>query len=289
MEQFSQSSMLKTEKHNKFDLAISVSYKTDLWNLIEFIEYHRLVGVEHIYLCNNDDNPTNSSRILAHYVDEGFVTNLHTVKRLAGQRNRQAAAHAICLSLAKNNARWLALLDMDEFLFPLNCDKVTEVMKHYTDCQSVAFHYTCFGSSELKYRPELQTQSYFRRAPFAWNWNRLCKAIGQTDHVHNVLHHHFFNTNTMCDEEKKKCGWVKPYMAKNLRVNHYMSRSREDYAYKMIRGNPFNERRDWSWFTWADRNEVYDDSMKRFAGPLRDALERRKVLFHRSRRRVTYL
>jgi hypothetical protein len=278
------------QKKPEHYLAVSVSYKSDLWNLLEFIEYHCIVGVSHFFICNNDENPAQSSKILEPYVEEGVVTNIHTADRFQGHPNRQQAAHNLCLRLAGQKARWLAMLDMDEFIYPIISDSAADVMKQYEDCDSVAFHYACFGSSGYSYRPFMQTDAYVHRAIDAWTWNRLCKAIGQVGRVRNVTHHHFFEKNGMVDENKIPCGWVKPYKGNVMRINHYLSRSAEDYEEKMKRGNPIGERRDWNWFHWADRNEVFDDGMRhRFVDRLKNALLAKVPLLRKSRMHVPLL
>lgn len=276
-------------KSLKHYLAVSVSYKSDLWNLLEFIEYHRLVGVSHFYICNNDDNPAFSSHILESYVSSGIVTHIPTAKMFKGTRNRQRAAHQFCLRIAKNKVKWLALLDMDEFLYPVKCDSVPQVLMNYTNFSSVVFNYTCFGSSHLFFRPQLQTESYVYRAPNHWKWNKLCKAIGQVQKVKDVQHHHYFDKN-MVDENKRRCDWVKPYTANVLRINHYLSRSRQDYQDKMRRGNPLREKRDWRWFHWADRNDILDVGMKdRFVDRLREALQEKGALLRKSRHCISLI
>jgi hypothetical protein len=281
--------LIHTKPYHHY-LAISVSYKADLWNLLEFIEYHRIVGVSHFFICNNDDNTKESSRILRHYAERGIVTNIPTAKKFRNSKNRQQSGHHMCLQLARiKKIKWLALLDIDEFIFPLQKDNVPDVLKHYEDCREVAFNYRCFGSSGYRWRPELQTKAYLRCAHQNWGWNKLCKSIGQVNMIPSVKHHHFFDGHKMVDEDKEFCGWVKDYKGGVMRINHYMARSEEDYMEKMRRGNPLGEKRTWNWFRWANRNEVYDDSMLRFVEPLRNALLERIDLLKLSRRQIALL
>jgi hypothetical protein len=99
-----------------------------------------------------------------------------------------------------------------------------------------------------------------------------------------AMHHHF--DGLILDENRRMCGWVKPYSGNILRINHYMARSREDFEVKMRRGNPFHEKRDWGWFNWADRNEVFDDGMARFVPEMKANIEKRWKNFLFSKRKI---
>lgn len=263
------------------NLAVSVSYKYDLANLIEFVEYHRLVGVNKIYLCNNDSNPIVTQRVLRNHIDSGFVEHIHSAPMFHQARNRQAEAHRHVLRLARRDkAKWLSMLDMDEFLYPIKYDTVTEVLKDYEKCAVLQISYACFGSSGCIRKQMLQTNSYINRAKDGWFWNHLSKSIGRVERIQDCSHHHYFtpvHPHMMMDENKKISDWVHPPKYNHLRINHYLSRSKEDYKEKMRRGNPIGEKRDWKWFAWADRNEVHDEGMRqRFVPKLLEVLHNNK-------------
>ncbi len=274
-------------------LSVSVSYKKEAWNLIEWLEYHIIVGVNHFYIYINDENPKFSNSILKPYMEEGFVTIVNSARMFTNSHNRQASAHHHALARAVNKTRWLAMLDMDEFLYPVVENTVSNVLRNYHESAQLLVNYACFGSSGHEFRPELQTSVYLKRARDGWEWNKLCKGIGQVQHLRAARHHHFFQVlpgRAQVDEDKKHCGWVKNYKGKYLRINHYLTRSREDYMEKMKRGNPIGEKRDWNWFNWANRNEVYDDGLwTRFGEQLLYAVNRRRSLLNYSRKKITIL
>jgi hypothetical protein len=273
---------------NENFLGVSTCYKNDPWHIIEFIEYHLLVGVRKFYIFNNDFNPKKANRILYPYVQQGLVANIHSAGWFNGPKeNKQQKCHTHALRMAKGKCKWLAMLDFDEFIYPVQHDNLIEPLKTLSHLRQVAFNYACFGSAGLRYRPVLQTESYNRRARFNWAWNRLCKSIGQVNKVHYAMHHHHFD-GLILDERGKMCGWIKPYKANLLRINHYMARSKEDFEIKMRRGNPFGEKRDWGWFNWADRNEVLDNGMMRFVPEMKENIKKRWKNFLRSKRKVAF-
>lgn len=277
--------MLRGDKHY---LSVVVSYKMEQCNLLEWLEYHIHVGVNHFYIYNNDDNPKLSDRLMRPYVEEGYVTNIHSARMFRKPVwSRQSDANLDAISRFGQNTRWMALLDMDEFLYPVVDPTVSEALRRYHDCPSLAVSYYCFGSGGHRLRPRLQIDGYRFRSYEAFYWNNHTKSIGQTALVGPHPHHHRFS-GPLLDEDKVLCKrYFKPPKGKILRINHYMARSHEDFQEKMIRGNPYKDKRDWSWYVWADRNEVYDDGMaRRFAGPVWEAIRRRGKLFDLSRGRV---
>jgi hypothetical protein len=73
----------------KYYLSILAIFKNESPWIREWIEYHRLVGVEHFYMYNNDDDTVESDSILGPYVHDGIVENIHfpgKIKQMAAYR-----------------------------------------------------------------------------------------------------------------------------------------------------------------------------------------------------------
>lgn len=276
--------MIKIPRLSKNNyIAISSTYREDPWNILEWLEYHILIGVDHFFIYNNDPNPEQLKFLMKSYIQEGYVSLTWSFPLFNKMQNKQRACHNDALIKCKAYGyKWMAMLDSDEFIYPMQKDNLKEVMKAYEDKRAICINYANFGSSGLIKRPEMQINSYLHRASNNWEWNELTKAIGQSQHVSGCDHHHKFS-GPLFDEHKIRCRWTKGYSHQYLRINHYMARSREDFMVKMARGNPLGEKRDWNWFNWADRNEVYDDGIsKRFGKKVKDALCAKGSLWRKS-------
>lgn len=90
-------------KSNKKYLAVSTTYREDPWNIMEWLEYHILIGVDHFFIYNNDPSPKMCSKILEPYVDANYVTLIHSFNSFKKDRNKQRACHNAALHLAKIN------------------------------------------------------------------------------------------------------------------------------------------------------------------------------------------
>jgi hypothetical protein len=98
--------------------------------LPEWLEYHLLIGVEHFYIFDHQTSDDGSRELLQRYVDRGVVS-LHewTTPFIDVMVTYNRA-----LDLARGQAKWLALLDSDEFLTLVEpgWDVGTYMTVHYT-------------------------------------------------------------------------------------------------------------------------------------------------------------
>lgn len=79
----------------------------------EWIEYHKLVGVDHIYIYDNGSNDK-TVEIARKYQTEGFVTLIE----FPGQ-GVQLTAYDDALHKYKNDVDYMAFIDADEFLYSM--------------------------------------------------------------------------------------------------------------------------------------------------------------------------
>jgi hypothetical protein len=82
--------------------------------LIEWIAYHRLIGVEHIFLYSND-NDDGSDDLLSALADAGVITWIQNRLAPGGSAQYKAYGHALGLLPNILDYRWSAILDLDEF------------------------------------------------------------------------------------------------------------------------------------------------------------------------------
>ena len=270
-------------------LAIVAIAKNEASYIAEWLEFHRLVGVEHVYVYDNG-SIDDTREILASYIKNGFVTCIPwTSFDLNGLPQYQAYAHALC-----NFGpywRWLAFIDVDEFLFPLKADNLQTVLPAYDDLPVVGVHWHMFGSSGHKRRPAgLVIESYTKRAPIpsSIEEKRLSKwkSIVDPTKVQAVIGPHMFRLEDgrigAYDESRR---WVgKSQRASEassiLRLNHYFTKSDEELVAKIAKGSPCklpNENAGpklWATkrATVLEAEQVTDEAVLRFLVPLRDRM-----------------
>jgi hypothetical protein len=137
------------EKHL---LAVAAIFQNEGSYLQEWIEYHRLIGVDHFYLYNNN-SWDRFRKILAPYVKAGLVTlipwpdRLTDSNRFAWPLSTQIPAYENAIKRALKHAEWLLFLNIDEFLVGSQDSlSVLEILKK-TTAPAVALDTICFNSS----------------------------------------------------------------------------------------------------------------------------------------------
>jgi hypothetical protein len=133
-----------------YELSIATIFKDEGPYLQEWIEYHRMVGVEHFWLYN-DASKDNWQDVLQPYISAGIVEVIDwpvpTFKHfIECQRNAFRDALKKSIGITK----WLALIDIDEFLIPAKEKTVTECLKkNFADAAGVYINWRHFGTGGI--------------------------------------------------------------------------------------------------------------------------------------------
>ena len=249
-------------------LAAAAIFRDENPWLREWVEYHHARGVERFYLFNNEDNPSSAETILRPYMEQGIVKLFH----FPGKR-RQMAAYRQAITMSATTTRWLALIDLDEFLLPRRCDDLREVLAEYENYSGLAVHWNVFGSSGLATRPPNQIDHFLCRARDEHPKNIHIKTIlnPKCCFVEDSVSPHCFSFHTGYTVDERYEPMFSPFgphTADYIRINHYAVRSQEDFwNVKVPRGQPsILPRRDRDYWKEYDLNDVYDDEISRRFG-----------------------
>lgn len=231
-------------------LAMWTLFRNEADYLAEWIEFHMLVGVERFFLYDNES--TDQSRdVLTPYIEEGVVVRHEwagsgTESRFA-LHSLQRSSSEHCLSAHGAEARWIAFIDLDEFLFSPTGRSLPELLAEYERWPAVAVNSAVFGTSGHVARPTgLVLENYMKRldTDAAWRAGRRVKnvvdpaAVKRCDSVHRFE----YTRGTAVDENgyPVPSGNTKSLSLEKLRINHYFARSAEDLRVKHERrSRPF--------------------------------------------------
>ena len=140
----------------KYTLSIACIFKNDADYLKEWIEYHRIVGVEHFYMLNNDSEDSYKN-VLQPYIEQGIVTLGDWRDSLCSNRSyawvfatQVPALEYGCNTLARHESTWVAFIDTDEFLVPVQSNSVLDILKNHNDEVGLAISWRVFGTSNVK-------------------------------------------------------------------------------------------------------------------------------------------
>jgi glycosyltransferase involved in cell wall biosynthesis len=116
--------------------------------LKEWIDYHLTVGVEHFWLYN-DGSTDNFEEVVRPYKEQGLVDVYEWYDSNPDWVPRQIAAFQDAISRAKGTSKWIALIDQDEFIVPLQEGTIAECMdKHFLNEVAVYMNWRNFGTNE---------------------------------------------------------------------------------------------------------------------------------------------
>ena len=256
-------------------LAVCAIYRDEAPFLREWIEFHRLVGVDRFFLYDNGSVDDGRS-VLAPYEDEGLVVRQEWL-RFPGWRS----AYSDCLSEYGAGARWLAFIDIDEFLFTPTGSSLPKVLAEYEAWPGIGVNRATYGTSGHKTRPPgLVIENYVRRMSEAHPAS--VKTIVDPARTGRMVNpHRFEHTDGIAvDEQGNEVDgmFTKSFTFDRLRINHYWTKSEEECEQKFARIRPGRPPRPWPGRPDAEvharANEVFDDVLAGYAKPVKAALER---------------
>ena len=260
------------------DLAIVAIFKNEGKYLREWLDYHLLAGVEHFYLYNNDSSD-DYKEILAPYVENNLVTLINFPGKIM-----QIHAYNDAIEQFKNFCRYMAFIDLDEFIFPKTKASIAEVVdgifSRAPNAAALGINWQNFGTNsqdKANYNRGV-LERFTRRAPSDWAvvydngykfGNIRIKSIVNPRRVDYFWNPHFavyFKDFKSVNSDGAETFEAEnyPIAADKIVVNHYYTKSREEFfRKKMPRGwacpgkVPYDEKD----FEMYDRNEVFDDGI----------------------------
>ena len=250
---------LKKEKSSPTSyLAICAIAKDEGSYFSEWIEWHLKMGVEKFYIYDNGSTDL-TKKILEPYIESGIVE----YRYFPGYR-MQIAAYDDCIDRHRFDTRWIAFIDLDEFIVPVADDTVTAFLKRFENFPAVEINWLIYGSGGAKKRTAGGMMTRFKRHSQPDHLlNRHVKSIVDPKRVF---------TMTGCHEAARISGSAADShghpITKNfrdrepqqdiIRINHYAVRSLEEFQEKCGRGRASGKKRtiDMEYFNRYDLNDI---------------------------------
>lgn len=241
----------KNQKKKKYEVSILAIFKNEANYLKEWIEYHRIVGVDHFYLYNNNSEDCYLD-VLEPYVKQGIVTLNDWQKNQA-----QMECYANGIENFRDETEWIAIIDIDEFIVINQNKNIAEFLRNYKNKPAVVCNWKFFGTSGkmVRDRNGLVTEDF----TVAWRkYSNMGKCIYNTsydidcaDKKNKVMHHllwakfgrlslppvNVFNLPCLFEYNV-----IPRYVDKNafpIQLNHYFTKSLGEYLEKKSKGDVY--------------------------------------------------
>jgi hypothetical protein len=215
--------------------------------------------------------------VLEPYIEAGLVT-LHDWREHPGQRG----AYDHCVREHEGDSRWIAFIDADEFLFSPLGVPLPEILPDYEEAPAVGVSWILFGTSGHKTRPSgLVTESYTLRSTSKAN-NFLKCIVDPTRTERCVSPHAFLYRDGLAVDEdhepipakRGRSNTPTPSRAR-LRINHYTTKSEEEWRAKLAGDGAFYGRPRQTYMPELpnlDFNDEADDTIQVYLPTLRAAM-----------------
>ena len=266
----------------KYYSSVLAVFKNESHIIEEWIEHYKSIGIEKIYLLNDLSTDDFLSKIQK-YIDSKFVE----LKNVAVEDNdkqmvwRQRHLYNKYYGKILSETKWVAVLDLDEFLYsPIN-KNINEILKKYDNSsfQEIIVDWYLFGSSGYDEQPKSVVESFVKRGEkvareysfsqdgYEACWR--CKSFAKTQLMTSLCHHFNFY---YCFGKRDYTTEGRYFDNFNLNVsdlggmyiNHYLQ-SKRYYSTKRKRGscnNTQNIVRNKIMFDLLDKNEIEDTRLK---------------------------
>lgn len=225
----------------------------------EWIEWYRKMGVDKFYIYDNESED-NTKEVLQPYIDSGIVDYTF----FPGKK-RQLAAYDDCFERHRTETRWLAVLDLDEFVVPIKDKTIPEFLHRMEKFSVVEINWLVYGSGGARTREPGGVMERFH-----------CHSLPEhrlNTHVKSIVDPRRVCTMTGCHEAARISGKAADSHGNPLkkgfrdrvpqqdviRINHYAVKSYEEFLGKRARGRArINTVRDFSYFDEYDLNDIDD-------------------------------
>jgi hypothetical protein len=230
---------------------LSANVRDDNDYLDEWIDYHLMIGFDAIVIYDH----------LSKIPVQSKWGDRVTVYRL--DRPSLFIPEFIHNNTLKNHpSYWMAHIDVDEFIVLFESKNINEFMQKYETHGALGLPWSMYGSSGHQTKPKgLVKDNYLWRRPDEKMW---VKSIINTQYCTRIddPHHGIYTRSAVNEIFESFEGPITDSPRKYAKINHYFTRSLEEYQRKMARGtgNPQTPERPIEWFfQLQEQSIIYDD------------------------------
>lgn len=225
----------------KYETAICALAKNEELYLKEWLDHHYALGFDHVYLIDNNDKP-GLRAFLSDYLERALLT----IVDFQGIRpSNQSAAYEYCLANYAKETRWMAFIDIDEFIVLNKDTSIRTFLERYVSFPSVLMNWIMYGSNNQVYYKPGGVKDRFplpaKEGQAIESMNMCFKSIIQTivyttftDCSFRSAHRWSFPLYN--EYGKLVLGESSNHSANYIQLNHYWSKSYEEFINRCSRG-----------------------------------------------------
>lgn len=278
--------------------------------LLEWVVFHRMLGFDEVIIFSND-NDDGSDDLLQAMKKHGLI-DWRPRRINAGDSPQMSAFLSLSKELLEKNVRgkqdYLAWFDCDEFLVLRKHETIKDLLNYYSYPDSLLINWKHFGSNNHEKYGEDLTINRFVRCDIDNSLNKGFKAVskinndlykrlenhrpiarsgywGRVQYANDLSVQEYSNSYKIPREQLlngklARAFFDTPFFHEVCHLNHYATRSVEEYLWKAARGNGWlavdadklHFRK--GYFREHDLNDDYDDHASvKYSGRLKEILK----------------
>ena len=217
-------------------LSICAIAKNEASYFQEWIEWHRKMGVEKFYIYDNESDD-DTKKILEPYIDSGIVEYLFWKGK-----QQQTMAYCDCLEKHKLHSRWIAFIDLDEFIVPIKDKTIPEFLERFEKFPSVEINWLVYGSSGAQKKEKGNVMDRFKHHSISNSpINRFVKSIVDPRRIFLFIGAHVAASISGRAVDSHGVPVRKNFTDREpqhdvIRINHYAVKSYEEFLSKKAQG-----------------------------------------------------
>lgn len=241
----------------KHYLAVCAIAKNEGCYFQEWIEWHHKLGVEKFYIYDNESTD-NTKEVLEPYIASGLVEYVFRegVKQ-------QLPVYDDCLEKHRLDVRWIAFIDLDEFIVPIQNKTIPRFLCRFEGASAVEVNWLVYGSGGARKKVAGGVMERFKRHSEPTHiLNRYVKSIVNPRRVfsfigcHEVARMSGKTVDSHGQPIRKNFRDRKPQQDV-IRINHYSVKSYEEFLEKRARGRARTlSIRNLDYFEQFDLNDI---------------------------------
>ena len=269
----------------QYYLSATCIIKNEAEYMPEWLEYHLIVGVQKFYIYDNGGTD-NLKQVLQPYIDAGIVDYTYWPGIAM-----QMPAYRDCVNKHQNDTHWLAVIDIDEFLYSDTGNIRTDLEK-FEDQAAVVLQWMVYGDSGRKTKQPGLVIERFKSHNLPNVTSEMCKSIINPRRI-IVKNLHL---PTAIDGYVAVNAIGEPIVPisnarlqngtyANMHIKHYIFKSYEEYLIKRSKGDALSSKtarfrnEDTAWdaaYMEYNHNEVKNDiSMDKYIDKVNSAITKR--------------
>ena len=223
-------------KNGRFKICICTVAKNENKYIIEFIEYYKKLGIDKIFLYDNNDLNGENFDCLYNEINSKFIEIIN----FRGKKHPQRKIYNKCYSNNNKQYKWILFIDIDEYIFLKTYSDINKYLSQskFIKCDSIYLNWIIHTDNDLFYYDNRTLKERFTKVIKNKNFC-LGKSIvkGNNKNIKIKSVHSLDNKLKICDGFGKVFIPTKFYCQipdfEFNYIHHYQHKSTEEFVEKL--------------------------------------------------------